>query len=110
MFYVLSEGLYHTGTTSRDIPPCAYLSDFNEAASWETQEAAQAWADKYGGSVREEIMTNPTYEQLKIIVSNLNKENASLKDIIKRASFQFFHNGPDGEAASKMLSILNEAN
>ena len=109
MFYVISDGLYHTGQFSRDVPPCAYLGCFGDAASWETKEAAQAWADKYGGRVREEIMTNPTYEELKIIVNNLNKENAILKDIIKRASVQFFHDGSDGETASKMLSILNEA-
>jgi DNA repair exonuclease SbcCD ATPase subunit len=42
------------------------------------------------------------YEQLRL-------KNAELHDIINRASTQFFHDGTDGETASKMLTVLNEA-
>jgi hypothetical protein len=36
-------------------------------------------------------------------------ELARAHDIIKRASVQFFHDGTDGDAAAKMLTVLNEA-
>ena len=32
-----------------------------------------------------------------------------LSDIIRRASMQFCHDGPDGEIAAKMFTILGEA-
>lgn len=42
------------------------------------------------------------YEQLRL-------KNAELYDIINRASTQFFHDGTDGEIATNMIVILNEA-
>jgi hypothetical protein len=38
----------------------------------------------------------------------LELENEKLREIITRASFRFFYDGPDGDAASAMLKILNE--
>ena len=39
----------------------------------------------------------------------METEAARLRDIIERASVQFFHDGTDGETAARMLTILNEA-
>ena len=57
-FYVESkfghDTMYHTGGFDRSVPPCPYLtSNISDAATWKTREAAQAWADKFGGEVRE---------------------------------------------------------
>jgi len=38
----------------------------------------------------------------------LERENEKLRDIITRAIVHFFYVGPDGDAASAMLKILNE--
>jgi transposase-like protein len=42
-------------------------------------------------------------------LARLRAEVERRNDIIKRASMQFFHDGTDGEAAAKMLTVLNEA-
>ena len=57
-FYVESQfghdTMYHTGEFDRSLPPCPYLtSNISDAATWETREAAQAWANQFGGEVRE---------------------------------------------------------
>lgn len=39
---------------------------------------------------------------------DLERENERLRDIITRASVNFFYDGSDGHAASEMLKILNE--
>lgn len=57
-FYVESKSgesiMYHTGEFDRSIPPCPYLtSNIGDAATWETREAAQVWADQFGGEVYE---------------------------------------------------------
>ena len=41
-------------------------------------------------------------------VSLLVAEIAALRDIIKRASVRFFHDGSDGAIAKEMLEILDE--
>mgnify|MGYP001580240794 CR=1 FL=1 len=43
-------------------------------------------------------------------IAALEVECARLRDIITRASVCFFHDGTDGETASRMLAILNDAN
>jgi hypothetical protein len=43
-------------------------------------------------------------------IEELERSNATLIDIIKRASTAFFGDGTDGETASRMLVILDEVN
>lgn len=59
-------------------------------------------------------MTREEYERhlenaIDAAMQTHNKELARLRDIIHRAGVQFFHDGPDGETAAKMLAVLNEA-
>lgn len=52
---------YHTGEIDRRPPPSPYLtSNISDAATWETREAAQAWADQFGGEVREFVSSFST--------------------------------------------------
>jgi hypothetical protein len=65
-FYVKSsvgDNFYHTGEFSRDVPPDPYLTTkIEEAASWDTREAAQSWADQFGGEIveiKQDMKTDP---------------------------------------------------
>lgn len=82
MFYVISDGLYHTGQFSRDVPPCAYLGCFGDAASWETREQAQAWVDQFGGEIIEDFPTITAYEELERKYALANMHLATLCDIV----------------------------
>ena len=48
-------------------------------------------------------------DEMKARAEKAEAELARAHDIIKRASVQFFHDGTDGDAAAKMLTVLNEA-
>lgn len=82
MFYVISDGLYHTGQFSRDVPPAAYLGCKEDAASWETREQAQAWVDEFGGKIIEDFPTITAYEELVSKYALANMHLATLCDIV----------------------------
>jgi hypothetical protein len=47
--------------------------------------------------------------QLETELESEREKVAKLKDIIRRASIQFWEDGPDGEIAAEMFRILGEA-
>lgn len=75
-----------------------------EIKRWPADSAAYAWPGQY-----QDIAVEVAWEAWQQSAETSQTELKRLRDIIHRADVQFFHDGPDGETAAKMLEVLNEA-
>jgi hypothetical protein len=79
----------------------------DEARKFETELAAAIQISaKYENRY---FKTLAELADMKARAEKAETELARAHDIIKRASVQFFHDGTDGDAAAKMLTVLNDA-
>lgn len=49
----VDKSLWHTGEFDRSVPPCGYVSGWNDAAIWTSKTAAKQYAKEFGGVVVE---------------------------------------------------------